>query len=57
MDNLHTGQLSPHFFLTSDQSEPENLGPKLQPGGEFFDKLPETTDFGLFLQSQKRARF
>ena len=57
MDNLHTGQLSHHFFLTSDQPEAENLGPKLHPGGGFFDKLPETTDFGLFLQSQNRARF
>ena len=36
MDNLHTGQLSCHFFLTSDQHEAENLGPKLHPGGGFF---------------------
>ena len=36
MDNLHTGQLSRHFFLTSDQPEGENLGPKLHPGSGFF---------------------
>ena len=26
-----------HFFLTSDQPEAENLGPKLHPGSGFFD--------------------
>ena len=36
MDNLHTGQLSYHFFLTSEQHEAENLEPKLHPGGGFF---------------------
>ena len=36
MDNLYTGQLSCHFFLTSKQPEGENLGPKLHPGGGFF---------------------
>ena len=36
MENLHTGQLSRHFFLTSDQPEAENLGPKLHPGVGFF---------------------
>ena len=36
MHNLYTGQTSRHFFLTSDHTEAENLGPKLHPGGEFF---------------------
>ena len=36
MDNLHTGQLSRYFFLTSDQPEGKNLGPKSHPGGGFF---------------------
>ena len=35
--HLHTGQLSRHFFLTSDQHEGEYLGPKLHPGGGFLD--------------------
>ena len=34
--HLHTGQLSRHFFLTSDQSEACYLGPKLYPRGGFF---------------------
>ena len=34
MDNLHTGQLSRHFFLASDH--PEYLGPKLHPEDGFF---------------------
>ena len=34
--HLHTGQLSCHFFLTSDQPEGKYLGPKLHPGGGFF---------------------
>ena len=37
--NLHTGQLSRHFFLTSDQSEACYLGPKLHPRGGFFGPL------------------
>ena len=36
MDNLHTGQLSRHFYLTSDQPEAENLGHKLQTGDGLF---------------------
>ena len=36
MGNLHTGQLSRHFFLTSVHPEAENLGPKFHPGGGFF---------------------
>jgi hypothetical protein len=34
---LDTGQLSRHFFLTSDQHEGEYLGPKLHPGVDFLD--------------------
>ena len=38
MDNLHTGQLSPHFFLTSEHTEAENLGPKFKsPWVDFLD--------------------
>ena len=29
--------------------------PKSNPGGGFFDKLLEITDFGLLLQSQNKA--
>ena len=35
--HLHTGQLSHHFFLTSDQHEGGNLGTKLHPGVDFLD--------------------
>ena len=34
---LYTGQLSHHFFLTSDQPWAEYSGPKLQPGVDFLD--------------------
>jgi hypothetical protein len=37
MDSLHIGQISRHFFLTSDQPEAENLGPKLHLGVDFLD--------------------
>ena len=36
MDNLHTGQLSRHFFLTSDQPEGEELGTQITPRGWMF---------------------
>ena len=35
--HLHTGQISRHFFLTSDQHGGWYLGPKLHPGGGFFE--------------------
>ena len=36
MDNLHTGQLSRHFFLTSDQHEGGELGTQITPQGCIF---------------------
>ena len=35
--HLHTGQLSCHFFLTSDQPEGEMWDPYYTPGVDFLD--------------------
>ena len=37
--HLHTGQLSPHFFLTSDQPEGGTWDPNYTPGVDFLTMI------------------